>query len=100
MAAERLKTYLSFGIVGPQIDQRADAPDASSSLCEGGQRKADEPESKRSTSHLPHLSTRRALFDYLVGLSEERGWDLSSQRGRGFHVDHELEPCRLFHRQV
>lgn len=41
-----------------------------------------------------------SLLDYLVGAQQQRLWNRQSERLRGPQLDHQLEYCRLQHRQA
>ena len=49
-------------------------------------------------THAPQQTT--ALFDHLVGASEECGRDIEAERFGGLEVHHQFELGRLFDRQV
>ena len=40
------------------------------------------------------------LFDHLVGGEQDRGWNCNSNGSGGFHIQHKLEMCWLFHGQI
>src|SRR5262249_9148063 len=46
------------------------------------------------------LQQKAALFDHLVGESEQCRWDFEAERLRGFEIDHKLELGRVLYRQV
>ena len=46
-----------------------------------------------------HRSKQRALFDHLVGASEQRRWHGEAERPRGLEIDRQLELGRLLDRQ-
>ena len=46
------------------------------------------------------IAANNPLFDHLVGGEQDRGWNCHSNGSSGFHIQHKLEMCWLFHGQI
>src|ERR1700687_4822496 len=65
-----------------------------------GHHQARLPCRKRAIKRLMQRSKLPALFDHLVGAGKQRWWNGEAERSCGLEVNHQLEPCRLLHRQL